>query len=401
MGDGTVIDTIRELILSDPVGIEDIPHQLVKKRKEEGFVFNVLLTGETGIGKSTLASSLFNIPLAKSSDNHSHVEVKLNNFSYALDENGVKVRLTVVETEGFGDQVNGNNSMETTLQYIESQFEAYLNEELKIKRSLSNYHDTRIHACLYLVCSTGHNLKSLDIHCMKELHDKVNVIPIVAKADCLSKEELQRFKTAIKRTIKEQGIKIYNFPLDNDGIAATNSEFNDLVPFAVAASGNYVLVNEKLARGREFPWGTMLVEDETHSEFLTLKKALIETNMEDMREKTHYEYYENFRRIRMTELGFCDPISESQSIQKLYEKQQMKHRQELLDREEQLKAMFVEKLRSKDAELEILKNSMVSKHKIFCNQLNIELENVQSLKNELEIKILSYKKGKEKHVKIK
>lgn len=39
--------------------------------------------------------------------------------------------------------------------YIDAQFEAYLQEELKIKRSLPAYHDSRLHVCLYFICPTG------------------------------------------------------------------------------------------------------------------------------------------------------------------------------------------------------------------------------------------------------
>lgn len=40
-----------------------------------------------------------------------------------------------------------------------------------------------------------HNrLKSLDLVCMKKLDNKVNIIPVIAKADTISKPELMRFK---------------------------------------------------------------------------------------------------------------------------------------------------------------------------------------------------------------
>jgi septin family protein len=57
--------------------------------------------------------------------------------------------------------------------YIDTQFEKYLQEELKIKRSLFNYHDGRIHICLYFIAPTGHSLKSLDLVTMKKLDSKV------------------------------------------------------------------------------------------------------------------------------------------------------------------------------------------------------------------------------------
>jgi len=49
-------------------------------------------------------------------------------------------------------------SYKAVVDYIDEQFEAYLQEELKVKRSLHTYHDTRIHACLYFLAPTGHSL---------------------------------------------------------------------------------------------------------------------------------------------------------------------------------------------------------------------------------------------------
>lgn len=102
--------------------------------------------------------------------------------------------MTICDTVGYGDQINKDDSFKSLVDHIDLQFEAYLQEELKIKRSISAYHDSRIHACLYFICPTGHGLKSLDLVCMKKLDTKVNIIPIIAKADTISKTELAKFK---------------------------------------------------------------------------------------------------------------------------------------------------------------------------------------------------------------
>lgn len=64
-------------------------------------------------------------------------------------------------------------SFKPILEYIDTQFEKYLEEELKIKRSLFSCHDSRIHACLYFIAPSGHSLKSLDLVTMKKLDSKV------------------------------------------------------------------------------------------------------------------------------------------------------------------------------------------------------------------------------------
>jgi len=69
-----------------------------------------------------------------------------------------------------------------------------------VKRLLAYYDDTRIHACLYFISPTGHGLKALDVVTMRELAKRVNVIPVIAKADTTSKEELIRFKQRVGST---------------------------------------------------------------------------------------------------------------------------------------------------------------------------------------------------------
>ena len=62
------------------------------------------------------------------------------------------------------------------MDYIDTQYEKYLQEELKINRNIPNYHDTRVHVCLYFLSPTGHSIKSLDLVTMKALDTKVVVV---------------------------------------------------------------------------------------------------------------------------------------------------------------------------------------------------------------------------------
>ena len=44
---------------------------------------------------------------------------------------------------------------------------------------------------------TGHGLKPLDIEVMKRLSSRVNLIPVIAKADTLSPNDLLKFKSRV------------------------------------------------------------------------------------------------------------------------------------------------------------------------------------------------------------
>lgn len=65
-------------------------------------------------------------------------------------------QLTLVDTVGYGDQINKEDNFNPIISYADQQFEAYLQEELRIERCLSMYHDSRIHVCLYFISPTGH-----------------------------------------------------------------------------------------------------------------------------------------------------------------------------------------------------------------------------------------------------
>ena len=136
---------------------------------------SAFLSGETGIGKSTLIDTLFNTNFEGHESSHFYPHVRLKAQTYELQESNVRLKLTIVNTVGFGDQINKEESYQPIADYIDAQFEAYLQEELKIKRSLFNYHDSRVHVCLYFISPTGHSLKTLDLLTMKSLDSKVGL----------------------------------------------------------------------------------------------------------------------------------------------------------------------------------------------------------------------------------
>lgn len=47
---------------------------------------------------------------------------------------------------------------------------------------------------------------------MKQLHNKVNIVPVIAKADVLTKKEMLKLKSRVMEEINANGIKIYPLP---------------------------------------------------------------------------------------------------------------------------------------------------------------------------------------------
>ena len=78
------------------------------------------------------------------------------------------------------------------IEFLDDQHESYMLQEQQPRRI--DKIDLRVHACLYFIRPTGHTLKPLDIEVMKRLSSRVNLIPVVAKADTLSPTDLAKFK---------------------------------------------------------------------------------------------------------------------------------------------------------------------------------------------------------------
>lgn len=54
----------------------------------------------------------------------------------------------------------------------------------------------------------------------------MNIIPIIAKADTISKSELHKFKIKIMGELVSNGVQIYQFPTDDEAVAEINAVMN-------------------------------------------------------------------------------------------------------------------------------------------------------------------------------
>ncbi|XP_051834200.1 septin-8 isoform X1 [Antechinus flavipes] len=389
-------EEMRLLDLGGHVGFDSLPDQLVSKSVSQGFSFNILCVGETGIGKSTLMNTLFNTIFETEESGHYEACVRLRPRTYDLQESNVHLKLTIVDAVGFGDQINKDESYRPIVDYIDTQFENYLQEELKIQRSLFDYHDTRIHVCLYFITPTGHSLKSLDLVTMKKLDSKVNIIPIIAKADTISKSELHKFKNKIMNELDKNGVQIYQFPTDDEAVAEINAVMNAHLPFAVVGSTDEIKVGNKLVRARQYPWGIVQVENESHCDFVKLREMLIRVNMEDLREQTHNRHYELYRRHKLEEMGFQDTAAESKpiSLQETYETRRKEFLCELQKKEEEMRQMFVNKVKETELELKEKEKELHERFETLKRTHQEEKRKVEEKRRQLEEEKIAFNRRK-------
>lgn len=122
-------------------------------------------------------------------------------------------------------------------------------------------------------------LKPLDIEFMKQLHNKVNIVPVIAKADVLTKKEMLAKKKRVLDEIEKNNIKIYPLPdCDDDEDEDYKEQVKQLkeaVPFAVCGATTLLEVKGKKVRGRLYPWGVVEVENPDHCDFIKLRTMLM------------------------------------------------------------------------------------------------------------------------------
>lgn len=188
------------------------------------------------------------------------------------------------------------------------------------------------HCLLYFINPSRHSLKTLDIETLKRVHRKVNVVPVIAKADTLTKQELSRLKAQIKADLEREKIQIFwpgaegtatngaaaaaaavaaadDAPPDasnaadatdasSAAAASTTTDLTESIPLAVIGPNVVVEVDGEAKRGRRYPWGMVDIDNEAHCDFEKLRQMLIKTHLHALKEQT-VEHYERFRQEKL------------------------------------------------------------------------------------------------------
>ncbi|CDH59445.1 gtp binding protein [Lichtheimia corymbifera JMRC:FSU:9682] len=266
-----------------------------------------MVVGASGTGRTTFVNTLCNsgVLAKKVCDNpeeaHNEEGITIKPVSVELDEDGVRISLTIVDTPGFGDNIDNERCFQEIVGYLERQYDDILAEESRIKRN-PRFRDNRVHALLYFISPTGHALREIDIELMRRLSPR------------------------IMEDIEHYNIPIYNFPYDveedDEDTVEENSELRALLPFAIIGSDEEINVGGRTVRGRQYPWGAVEVDNPQHSDFARLRSALLRyvnkcpklltpsndinssssgsSHLQDLKEITHDFLYENYRTEKLS-----------------------------------------------------------------------------------------------------
>ncbi|EYB92833.1 hypothetical protein Y032_0189g1178 [Ancylostoma ceylanicum] len=384
-------------------GFANFPNQVFRRAIKDGFNFTLMVVGRSGLGKSTFINTLFMAEIhdlketpaptgstVRIEEKHVRIgcvpnckgsDVLLTNFQVKLVENTVKLNLTLVDTPGFGDAVNNTRCWEPIINYVDGKFLEFFCEETKIERKERPI-DKCVHLCLYFIEPSGHGLKPLDIEFMKQLHSRVNIVPVIAKADCLTKDELKKFKAQINKDIVANDIKLYKFPeIEDEKDKAASEKLRNCLPFAVVGSNMLKEEGGKRIRYREYPWGIVEVENMAHNDFIPLRDMVVRTNLIDMIDVTRSVHYENFRLRQMDKLPKHaldrDPFTQMEEDRK-------KKEHELAEKKKSFEKTFADRVSDREVKI----NERIARLDIRERDLKQEIElrkaELEKLKQEVD-----------------
>ncbi|KAG0303253.1 hypothetical protein BGZ97_001988 [Linnemannia gamsii] len=311
----------------------------------------------------------------------------LNSFEalFEIEENHEKINLTLVDTPGFvgtDDVIDAH--CDEILAYLEYQFDLTLAEERKVRRN-PKATDNQIHACIYFIDQASHHqgLSDADIRILKRLGTRVNLIPVIARGDTLTRAQTKRLKQAILRDAAANQIQFFQFlspklakrllaqqqggdladntsrrrhsrngPGDDEEaeeggedeesddeddddeddwdpeVLEEKAHLQSLTPFTVIAQeeDGTDLRDEKGRRiqGREFPWGVLDCLNSQHCDLHGLRSALLSSHRQELKEITYGYFYEKYRTEKLLARTKSQHIAYQQQ-QQLQQQQRQKN----------------------------------------------------------------------------
>ncbi|KAI8646594.1 Septin-domain-containing protein [Parasitella parasitica] len=339
-------------VSSNGIGVANLPNQKHKIISGKGTNFTLMVCGESGLGKSTFINTLFTTTIK----NYKSPEKR---HDKQLDKT-VEIEITKAD------------SWLPIIDFIDDQHENYMRQEQQPSRQ--GKVDMRVHACLYFISPNGHRLKPLDIELMKRLGSRVNLIPVIAKADTLTSDGLQKFKQHVRESISKNNITIFSSAVESEDeeTTARNQSIASASPYSIIGSTETVQTADgRQVRGREYSWGVAEVENDNHCDFKKLRNLLVRTHMLDLISSTEEIHYEHYRQQEMATRKFGEPKLKKSENPKLREK------------EEAVRKTFTEKVKSEEARFRQWEQQLISERDRLNKDLESQHANIKKLEADL------------------
>lgn len=162
------------------------------------------------------------------------------------------------------------------------------------------------------------------------------------------------------------------------------------IPFAIVGSDTEVqTLDGRQVRGRQYPWGTIEVDNEDHCDFVKLRQMLVRTHMEELKEHTSHVLYENYRSDKLLSMGVTQDHSVFKEVKYVFllnlcmfhahgeltmlrtccspaakmQEERALHEAKLSKMEAEMKMVFQQKVAEKEAKLKQSEEELYARHR--------------------------------------
>lgn len=266
---------------------EGLKNQHLRSLETRGESITIMAVGESGLGKTSLMSSLFRAELLWPEQVDGEPTCRIAEQTVTFDLEGVPFSAKLIDTPGYGD-TDVLKEFAVVLNRLNGGFRRMLAHERRIRRAEKQQGEIameRVDVVLYFFAP--HRCKPADVALLKQLKGKASIVPILAKADSMTSDELAHFRVQVTNALIEAKVPVAHQPI--------------AIITATRPAGREPL-------GREYPWG--LAESESrdpeymHSELDQLRRFLLIDGLLEIKQATqeHYEAY-RARTLRQDQRG--------------------------------------------------------------------------------------------------
>ncbi|OMJ69558.1 hypothetical protein SteCoe_32676 [Stentor coeruleus] len=245
----------------------DLINEALIQRLNKLINYNLLFLGDSNIGKTSLVNSILtqhfgiiNIKTDKPNPTRTFLE-----YTESIYHNDLELKIKLIDSPGYGFFTTKDKWLESIVQLIISKALEYKkNKALIPKKQLE---DPRIHAAFFMV--EGPRCKENDLFLMHHLQKYISIIPIIAKADSYSSNELIQVKGNFICQCAEAGIEFYDIAKDigDDNKVLSSENLGPIPPFAVISAGHPTEIDGKIIYLRNYSWGHCDIYDKSCSDF--------------------------------------------------------------------------------------------------------------------------------------
>jgi len=286
----------------------DLKALLLKRERQahKPVRFNVMVVGESGLGKSTFIDAFLDTKY------HSNQQIRPSTKNIVEREgtrmyNGIMLKMSFIDTPGYGANLDVTEWYKIVKGYIIKQFENFKEEKKKRQKdkkiSLNSYlEDRRVHALLYFIA--GPRINQKDLIYMKRLKKYVNIIPVLAKGDSYTVNEIKEMKLNLIREAHDYKIEWFDFAEALKDSPAklkevTEGKFGPSPPFLLISSLSKIkIAPNEYVYGREYTWGVCNIENPNHSDFTLLQTLLGGHICLEAIQLTHFFYKDYFKKLK-------------------------------------------------------------------------------------------------------